>query len=912
VPTPDWHATPLEDLPALLRTDPEQGLSTEEVSRRLAEFGTNELQAQESPSALGIFLRQFKNHLILILIAGTLLSALVGEGLDALLILLIVLFSTTLGFFQEYKAEKAIESLREMLSPTVNVLRDGTEKQVPAHTLVPGDLMLLEAGDRLAADGRLIEAHSLQVDESPLTGESVPVEKALPPLPEPTLVAERLNMVFTGTTVTYGRATALVCTTGMETEFGRIATEVGRAEVEKTPLERRTEEIGKWLGVVAIGVCVIVGGLSLWRQSLSGPLELRFLVEVTMFTVALAVAAVPEALAAIVTGTLAIGMHEMARRHALVKRMPAVETLGCTTVICSDKTGTITRGEMTARQLHLPALGSVPVSGTGYAPTGSLDTKARPEEPGPLHDLLMAGLLCNDSSLLQTDGRWTIKGDPTEAALVVLAEKAGLPATLNRRRHPRQSECPFSSERKLMTTVHLMESGGLQAFMKGAPEVLLPRCTRLRQSQNSTPLTPEARRQLHEAHTAMAAQGLRVLALATRTVMGQDASRVEEEMTFLGFVGMMDPPREEAVRAVKVARDVSIRPVMITGDNPLTALAIAREVGIYREGDHVMTGAELADMPDEAFEAIVADVSVYARVSPMDKLKIVKAWRKRGDVVAMTGDGVNDAPALKQADIGIAMGITGTAVSKEAADMVLRDDNFATIVTAIERGRWIYDNIKKYLTYLLRANLIEVIFLGGIVTLLGPQYLPLLPAAILFINLATDGLPALALGIAPPDHDIMKRPPRDPAESIFSREVLTFILLAVVVECPFFFWLFLRNSGDLPAARADIFIMFVVIELLIALNFRSLRHSIFKAPPHGWLWAAVGLTLVLTAGTLAIPAVREAFGLGWPSLDEAWMLPLVALLVIGSIEAAKAFLRRHPRPGRRTAPAATRASDRSD
>jgi Ca2+-transporting ATPase len=595
---------------------------------------------------------------------------------------------------------------------------------------------------------------------------------------------------------------------------------------------------------------------------------------------------VPEALAAIVTGALAIGMHQMAKRNALIRKMPAVETLGCTTVICSDKTGTLTKGEMTVRQVVADGQ-MLQVTGVGYDPQGEIRAPAltNPRGNDSLRQLLLGGLLCNDALLEQAEGKWLVKGDPTEGGLVVLAVKGGLDQQALREKYPRVGEIPFSSERKRMSTLHRDGQGRFLLFMKGAPEEVLGRTKAWLINGEVQRLSAEDRANILLQNEAMAQSALRVLGLAYKELPEcppeLEEEAVENEMVFLGLVGMIDPPRDEAVAAVKICRQIKIKTVMITGDHELTAVAIAREIGIYRKGDLVLTGRRLEKMTQEELEKLVDRVSVYARVSPLHKLNIVKAWKARGEVVAMTGDGVNDAPALKQADIGIAMGITGTEVTKDAADMVLSDDNFATIVNAVERGRWIYDNIKKYLTYLLRCNITEVAVIGGIVLILGPEYLPLLPAAILYINLATDGLPALALGIAPPDPDIMQRPPRDPREGVFTWDVKAFILMALILETPFFYFLFFHERTSLTHARTEIFFLFVIIELIIALNFRSLRFSIFKAPPHRWLIVAIVWEILLVFVLIQIPALRESFGILIPtSKDLAVILGFGAFIFL--------------------------------
>jgi len=880
-----WHSMKFESVLRELGSDPQHGLNPEEAQRRLQEYGYNELKEEAKTSPFILFINQFKNTLIIILIVATVLSALIGDLLDAGIILAIVVFCALLGFLQEYRAERALEALKKMLTPTITALRGGRDLEIPSKELVPGDIVLLEAGDKIPADGRLIEIHSLQCDEAPLTGESFPVEKELGALPEDVPVGDRKNMVFTGTSVSYGRGKAVVTDTGVNTEFGKIAAELASVSQEKTPLEKRTEEIGKWLGIIAVSVCVLVVTTSIIREAAVGRLDLPFVLTMLMFAIALAVAAVPEALAAIVTGALAIGMREMAKQNALVRKMPAVETLGCATVICSDKTGTLTKGEMTVRRIFAGRV--IEVSGAGYAPEGSLNPAANDSS---LNMLLRGGILCNDASLFEAGGKWSIKGDPTEAALVVLAAKAGLGQDETRQQFPRIGEFPFSSDRKRMSTIHQMEDGKKRAFMKGAPEVILDRCSALQKGGEIVALDDTGRERILLANEEMAGNALRVLALAYTELSETDAHGedvIERNLVFMGLIGMMDPPREEAIEAVRVCRQVGIKPIMITGDHKLTAVAVAKELGIYREGDLVFTGEDLNKVDDKELENVVDKITVYARVSPLDKLKIVKAWKNRGEVVAMTGDGVNDAPALKHADIGIAMGITGTEVAKEAADIVLSDDNFATIVRAIERGRWIYDNIKKYLTYLLRANITEVVVLGGVVMVMGPEFLPLLPAAILYINLATDGLPALALGVAPPDPDIMQKPPRDPRESVFSPDVRALILMAVLIECPIFLWMFFQSQPDMELARTRVFFMFVFIELIIAINFRSLRYSLIQAPPHKWLLLAIAWELVLIIVLIQFPAVREGFGIGAPSAFDLGMILALGVGIAIAIELAK-------------------------
>lgn len=886
----EWCSLEIDQVLKELKVDPNQGLNEAEVKRRLIKYGYNDLEKEEKLSSLILFLNQFKNFLIIILIFAIILSAFVGEVVDAIIIGIIVIFCAVLGFIQEYRAERALEALKKMLSPTVTVIREGREEEISSKELVPGDIILLEAGDKIPCDGRLIEVYSLQCDEAPLTGESLPVEKDIKVLTPSRPVADQKNMVFAGTIVTYGRGKAICVATGMNTEFGKIAKEVATVSVEKTPLEKRTEEIGRWLGIISISVCIGVSGFIILKEIFTGKIDFPFIITMVMFAISLAVAAVPEALAAVVTGTLAIGMHQMAKRNALIRKMPAVETLGSTTVICSDKTGTLTKGEMTVRKIFTNT-GWVDITGIGYTPEGEI----KASDLKSLNIVLIGGLLCNDALLQEKDQKWFIKGDPTEGALIVLAKKAGIDPTEVRLKNPRIKEIPFSSERKRMTTLHQMENGKHIIFMKGAPEVILDRCKYLLKFETRVELTEIQRKEILKANEGMANEALRVLGLAYKEY-SDDIEFIEEyiekDMVFLGLIGMMDPPREEAKKAINICKEVGIRPVMITGDHKLTALAIGKEMDIYKPGDYVITGDELEKMSEEDLEKIVDRVSVYARVSPFDKLKIVKAWKRKGEVVAMTGDGVNDAPALKHADIGIAMGITGTDVTKEAADMILTDDNFATIVNAIERGRWIYENIKKYLAYLLQCNVTEVIVIGGIVLLMGPEFLPLLPAAILYMNLATDGLPALALGVSPPDPDIMKKPPRDPKESIFGWEVKSFILLAVLIECPLFYFIFFQKLTDILHARTAVFFLFIVVELVVALNCRSLLYSIFKVPPHKLLILAVVWELILITMLIQIPSIRNAFGITKPSFSDLAVILGFGFIVFFLIEIIKSFLRK--------------------
>jgi Ca2+-transporting ATPase len=880
-----WHA--IDALETLRRLNSsKEGLSSVEAANRLKQYGTNELAAAKKTSPLRIFMAQFRSVLIIILLAASTISFITGHQFDAIIILIIVVISSVLGFVQEFKAEKAIEALTRMLVPTASVLRDGKEVQVPAKDIVPGDILVLKEGDKVAADARLIESNNLHVNEAPLTGESIPVEKGTQKVAKEVVILDKKNMVFSGTDVTCGKAKALVVMVGMNTEFGKIAGQVAAVEKKETPLEKRTKEVGKWLGAAALAVSLTVIILGVARG--------LPLLDMLLFGIALAVAAVPEALPAIVTGSLAIGMYKMAKRNALVRKMPAVETLGSTTVICSDKTGTLTKGEMTVRKVYLSGA-IIDVSGVGYSPQGEFDAKNNASFESECFSLLMKGaVLCNDADVVLAGDKWVV--NPTEGALVVAATKAGVQKEEVRNSYSRINEFPFSSDRKRMTTIHslqLEKDNKKLIFMKGAPEIVLRYCSHICADNKTKDLTEQKLKQVLEVNEEMAGGGLRVLGIAYKEMSGDLTSCKEEtaesELVFLGLVGMMDPPRKEAMEAVKLCRQIKIKTVMITGDHKLTALAVAKELGIYQEGDEVLTGEDLERISLEEFEAKVKKVTVYARVSPLHKLKIVEAWKKKGEVVAMTGDGVNDAPALKKSDIGIAMGITGTEVTKESADLVLADDNFATIVGAVELGRWTYDNIKKYLTYLLQANLVEIVVLS--IAVLAGFPLPLVPVQILYINLATDGLPAIALGLSPPEPDVMKRPPRNPKETIFTKDVKVFLIRAILIEAPLLLWVFISSLPlGLEVAQTRLFLVLVFFELVLALSCRSLKYTIVKARPHKLLVGTIIWEIALIILIMNVPFLRETFRLAPIGMYDVLLIVSLSAIVLLTIEITKRIL----------------------
>ncbi len=876
-----WHSRDLAEVYAELESSP-TGLTSAEAARRLAQYGPNELQAAARVSPWSILLAQFQNVLIIILLIATGLSLLLGHGIESIAIVVIVLFAVLLGFIQEYRAERAIEALRRLAAPNATVLRDGVEQAIPARDLVPGDVVLLRAGDRVPADLRLIEAVNLQIEEAALTGESLPVEKTVDLLvPAMASVGDRRNMVYAGTSVSYGRGRGMVVATGMQTEFGTIATMLQTIETGRTPLQENLDRVGHTLARAALAIVAVITVLGLWRG--------QPLVEMIIFGIALAVAVVPEALPAVVTISLAIGVQRMVKRNALMRRLPAVETLGSTSVICTDKTGTLTKDEMTARRLFVAGQWW-DITGSGYAPVGEFRLADRPTPPDEaVRQLLRGAALASDARVVFRDERWQAQGDPTEAALVVAAAKAGLAVDELVSQAPRVAEIPFSSETKRMTTLHDM-GGVTVAYAKGAPEVLVPACSHWLAPTGPAPLTPSDRARVLNAAQEMAGAALRVLAIATKTPATLDDA--EHDLTLLGLVGMIDPPRPEAKTAIATCQQAGIRVVMITGDHPLTATAIARELGLLRHG-RVMTGSELDALNDDDFARIVETVDVYARVAPAHKLRVVAALQRKGYVVAMTGDGVNDAPALKKADIGIAMGITGTDVTKEAAAMTITDDNFASIVAAVEEGRRVFGNIKKYLMYLLSSNIGEITLMAG-ATLAGLP-LPLTAVQILYVNLATDGLPALALAVDPPDDDLMRQPPRDPRRSIFTRPVVGLMMIggfwSALVNLSLFVWA-LQSGRGMVEAMTMTFVSLVLIQFFKAYNFRSDHLSVFHRPfANRWLNLAILWELLLLAGVVYLPFLHEPFGTFPLSLNDWLIIVLVALTVVPVLEAAKWVLR---------------------
>ncbi|MCS8602563.1 cation-translocating P-type ATPase [Lactiplantibacillus pentosus] len=874
-----------QSLPAIyqeLETD-EHGLQQSAATQRLEQYGPNALNQQKTTSLLQKFIAQFKDFMIIVLLVAALIAAFTGEAVDAVIILLVVVLNAIFGVFQESKAEEAINALKEMSAPDATVLRDGQLQTVKSDALVPGDIVSLEAGDIVPADLRLIESASLKVEESALTGESVPVEKQAEMVADGELpIGDRLNMAYMNSNVTYGRAMGIVVATGMQTEVGRIAGMIEAADETTTPLQANLTQLGKSLTILILVIAAVVFGIGMLRGQES-------LINMLLTAISLAVAAIPEGLPAIVTITLALGTQRMAKRHALVRKLPAVETLGSTDIIASDKTGTLTQNKMTVEKLVL---------------NQELVDARTTELPFDSH-LAQVMILSNDTKIM-SDG---LAGDPTETALIQYNLDQNYPVDQLLEQRPRVNEVPFDSERKLMSTVHPLEDGRFLVAVKGAPDELLKRVTQVETNGEVEPLTKTSRDQILSVNHELATQALRVLAFAYKIVTSVPATvnsdTLENDLIFAGMVGMIDPERPEVEQAVAEAKSAGIRPLMITGDHRDTAEAIAVRLGIIDEGedDAVITGAELDAMSDDEFGKKVGDYSVYARVAPEHKVRIVNAWQKRGKVVAMTGDGVNDAPALKAADIGIGMGITGTEVSKGASDMVLADDNFATIVVAVEEGRKVFANIQKAIQYLLSANLGEVLTLF-VMTMLGWQILA--PVHILWINLVTDTLPAIALGVEPTEKNIMQHKPRGRNSNFFSGGVFSSIIYQGLLEggiTLFVYWMALTYPVHASAslAHADALTMAFatlgLIQLFHAFNSKSIHESLFTVGLFRnkfFNWSIL-IAFVMLAITIVVPGLNGLFHVTHLDAYQWGIVAAAALSMVIIVEIVKFFQRRHMR-----------------
>lgn len=885
-----WYACSVEVLAGLLDTDVAAGLTDEEGLRRLVAHGPNELPAATLPSPIRLFIAQFSSLVIWILIGASLVSGLLQEWIDAVAIMAIVSLNAVLGFIQEYKAERSLAALKMQSVPVARVLRDGRVRSIPAREVVPGDMLVVEAGDHVPADARLFSATAMRTQEATLTGESAPVEKSIDVVEgERVPVGDQRNMLFLGTDVTAGKGRAIVVATGIHTELGHIASLIQEARAAPTPLQRRLDQLGTILLLLTLGVVTIVFFLGLLRG--------ETLVEMFLTAVSLAVAAIPESLPAILTITLALGTTTMAARHALIRHLPAVETLGSTTVICTDKTGTLTKNAMTVTRLYLDGF-QYEVTGEGYTPTGGIRAlgSSIPQSMHGLDDLLQAGALCNDARLVHTPDGWSILGDPTEGALLVAAAKRSLWKDHLEARQPVLGEVPFDPQRKLMTVVRRVNDEAI-AYVKGAPDVLLQRCThRLTVDGLVIHLDEESRATILTANEAFAREALRVLALSRRPLQRVPdefrSEHLEHDLIWLGLAAMKDPLRAEAKEAVRACNQAGIRTVMITGDHKETALAIARELGIAnRHGS--LSGVEMDHLSDAALTARVEQIAVYSRVSASHKLRVVKAWQARGAIVAMTGDGVNDAPAVKEADIGVAMGLSGTDVTKEASDMIVTDDNFASIAAAVEEGRGIYENIRKAVHYLLSCNVSEITLM--LLASLFALPLPLLPIQILWINLVTDGFPALALAVDPITPDLMQRPPRSPQQRFLTaRRVRVIIVqglfLGLIALSIFSYSLYGLNQR-VEQARTMTFTVLVLVQLFHAFNCRSDRYSLFTLGlwTNGALVWAVSGSLLLQTGITLTPWVRDIFDTALPD-PRLWQVVLaLGLLPVMVTEIWKAL-----------------------
>jgi len=895
-----WHSQEASEVAAKFDTHPQRGLTAEEAAQRLARYGPNQLREVPRPGFWRMLLDQFNNFLVLILIAASLVSFLLGDYIEAIAILAIVILNAILGVVQESKAEEALAALKKMTAPEAQVIRDGHRQTIPAREVVPGDIVLLESGNYVPADVRLVESVNLQIDEASLTGESVPVRKrAEVVLDREIPLGDRGNSAHMGTLVTYGRGRGVVFATGMHTQIGLIAEMIQSYEEEPTPLQVKLNQLGRWLGVIALSLCGVIFLVGLLRG-------VQWL-EMFLVAVSLAIAAVPEGLPAVVTICLALGMQRMIKRHALLRKLAAVESLGSATIICADKTGTMTQNQMVVVRLWADD-SILTVTGEGYHPEGDFRRDGQPvdleEYPGAKL-LLRGALLCNDAYLetsgLDTQRTYRLVGDPTEGALVVAAAKAGLWKEEVEEVQPRLAEIPFEAERKRMSTIHPdPKTKGYVAYIKGAPDVVLQLCNRIYIRGREEPLSPKKREDIIQVNASLASQALRLLGVAYRPLKElpeeHQAGQVEEDLVFVGLLGMIDPPRPEVREAIALARRAGIRTVMITGDYPNTAMAIAKELELFHKDGGLLTGAGLDRLDEAEFAHRVEEFDIYARVSPQHKVRIVEALKENGHVVAMTGDGANDAPALKRADIGVAMGITGTDVSKETADMVLTDDNYASIVAAVEEGRIIYSNIRKFIFFLLSCNVAEILVI--FLAMMAGWPLPLTAIQLLVLNLITDGAPALALGLEKGDPDIMERPPRPPKEPVINRDMVWGIAVQSIAKPAttlIAFRLGLHWFPDnLHAAQTMAFATLSFSELLRAYTSRSERFSIFAIGPFSnrYMQWAVATSFAILLAIIYVPFLDPIFDTAFLGVRE-WMV-MIPLLLVPSIaaEAVKPFLRK--------------------
>jgi Ca2+-transporting ATPase len=905
-----WHTLTAEKACKALKTD-FGGLAPSEAERRLEKFGPNEIESGEGVSALEILWAQVKNPLVFVLVAAAAISLAAGKNADAIVIGVVIVINTLIGFFQEYRAEEALEKLKSQAALEAEVVRgcsDGgsecMEMRIPTTEVVPGDIILLDAGAKVPADARLIEAVNLEVEEAMLTGESLSVRKTTEPLEKKELaIAERTNLVYGGTIVTNGRGHAVVYATGSETEMGKIATLIQETEKMESPLQRQTLDLGKKLGLLAVGVAALAIVLGLLRGL---PLS-----EISLFALASAISSIPEGLPAVMSITLAVGVNRMAKRNAIIRRLQAVDTLGAATVICSDKTGTLTSNQMTVREIMADAK-TIQVTGVGFEPKGRFLRNGKLYDPTATPDLRLAlhiGALCNNARLVQHqheegDPTWEIRGDPTEGALVVAAAKAGHHRERLEARYHRIDELPFSSDTKFMATFHQGQEGEIWVFVKGAPETILERTPEIRENAKVRPMAESDLEHIQEENHRMAGEALRVLALAYQIIEPDEVEAFKEaleygheaDLIFVGLAGMIDPPRLEVPEAVERCKRAGIRVIMATGDHKITGAAIARDVGILEADGEVLTGAEVAEMSDGELDKVMEDTSVFARVSPEHKHRIVASLQRLGHVVAMTGDGVNDAPGLQAAQIGVAMGITGTDVTKETAEMVLTDDNFTSIVNAVEEGRVVFQNVRKVVKFLLATNIGEDITLLSSLVLFASKGLIITPVQILWVNLVTDGILDITLAMEPKESDVMDEPPRDPKARIINREVLQNILFVSVFMAVGTLWMFSRASDevDLRHAQTLAFTTMAMFQVFNSLNCRSRTKSVFELGffKNPYLMGSIVLSIVLQLFAEYVPFMQRALGTVALSWQEWGIIILISSSVFVAEEARKLIRRR--------------------
>ena len=899
-----WHALSAEEIFKQLNTS-ERGLTTAEVEKRLQTYGANELEEEKKKLKWALLARQLKSPLVGVLIAAALISFFVGKYIDMTVIAVVIALNTAIGFFQEYKAESALQALKTMAAPEAEVIRDCPETggclemRVKTREIVPGDIINLDAGDKVPADARIFEAINLEIDESMLTGESTPVKKTVDALKKDLAAADRTNMAFSGTIITRGRGKAVVVSTGMKTEIGKIAKLIKETEKAATPIQKQTGDLGRKLGLFAL----LASGLILIISLLRG---FEFL-EAFLFVLAAAVSAIPEGLPVVITITLAIGVHRMAKRNAIIRKLQAVDTLGSATAICTDKTGTLTTNQMTTQQIFVNNK-MVKVTGAGYAPEGYFEVNGNlidAAKDESLSFLLKTAALCNDARLRRhkLDGKqlWEIYGDPTEGALVVAAAKAGFQKDDLEEKHHRVDEIPFDPKERYMATFHKISTEELHVYVKGAPETILERCSQILEDGKTKRLTPQKKEEILKVNTQMASEALRVLAIAYEPIEVKELEDVKSgiqrgraKLVFVGLAGMIDPPRPEAKSAVQLCKKAGIKVIMATGDHKLTAEAIAKEIGIMENNSRVLTGTDLDGMSDEELDAVINDAAVFARVSPTHKYRIVESLRRKGHIVAMTGDGVNDAPALKAAEIGVSMGITGTDVTKETADMVLTDDNFASIVNAVEEGRVVFENIRKVVKYLISTNTGEIITIIAALLLLPGVPLIFTPVQILWVNLVTDGLLDKFLAMEPKEKGVMDQPPRKPKEKIINRDIMLNITYVGVFMAIGTLWLFTSgyNNGGLQRAQTLAFTTIAMFQVFNALNCRSRTTSVFKIglTTNKYLLAGIAASVSLQVLATLLPPLQTALGTTALSIWD-WLLVVLVSSSVFIADEIRKFVR---------------------